>query len=673
MTDAAQRARRLREQLNEYAYHYYVLDKPKVDDAVYDGLMAELKKLESEHPGLVSPDSPTQRVGGAPLTAFASVPHQSRMLSLNDVFGEAEARAWLERIARLEPAVRAAPLFGDIKKDGLACALIYQDGLLSQAITRGDGFVGEDVTANVRTIGSVPLRLRADQTSGFLSRGRTEVRGEIVMLKKNFEALNKRRAAAGLPLFANPRNLAAGTIRQLDPRLVAERPLHFLPYDLLRDNLAELPTYEAVYVALSRLSFAPNHQALRLDSLEEALAYAARWRQKRLQLPYNTDGLVIRVNDRALYARLGVVGKNPRGAIAFKYPAEQSTTTVKDIFVSIGRTGAATPVALLEPVVIAGTTVQMATLHNQDEVAKKDIRIGDTVVVRKAGDIIPEVVEALTKLRDGREKRFKMPSKCPECGTGLVKSKIDDAVWRCPNPACPARMLRAIQHFAGKSGLDIDGLGEKNVAALLKAGLIEDMADLYTLKKEELLKLERFAETSATKLVEAIAARRNPPLERFIYGLGIRHVGSQTAIDVAAAFHSLERVAGATIEQLQAVDGVGTVVAESIVAWFADPENRRLLAKFKAAGVKPRTAQKTAGPLSGKRFVITGTLKSMGRQQAAERIRAQGGIFQSAVAKDTDYLIAGQKVGASKLAQAKAFGTTVIDEKKLLGLLDDKS
>lgn len=668
----ADRANKLKEQLNQYAYEYYVLDEPSVEDAIYDGLMAELKKIEEEHPELISPDSPTQRVGGVPLDSFNSVRHSRRMLSLNDVFNEEEARAWITRISKIDPAAEKADLFADIKKDGLACAIVYQDGVYAQAITRGDGYVGEDVTPNVRTINSVPLRLHAAKSLEFLLDGRTEIRGEIVMFKKEFEKLNAAREKEGLPKFANPRNLAAGTIRQLDPQLVAKRPLAFIPYDIVRENNDELPNNNAIYSALNQLGFIKNKEAKDLSSIDKVLEFAEYWREKRHNLPYNTDGIVVKLNDRRLYERLGYVGKNPRGAIAFKYPAEQSTTKVKDIFVSIGRTGSATPVAMLEPVVIAGSTVQMATLHNEGEVHRKDIRVGDTVIVQKAGDIIPEVVKPLVKLRDGSEKKFVMPTHCPDCGTKLVKAKETEAVWRCPNNACPSRSWKQIQHFASKAALDIEGLGEKNVIALLQANLIKDQADIYKVTEEDLLKLERFAEISAAKLVKAIQDKKHPSLPRFIYGLGIRHVGVQTAIDLATHFITLDKLSNSTIDELAEVEGIGEVVAEAIIEWFEEPANKKLLEKFESLGVSPEKAEEINGPLAGKSFVVTGTLSRMSREEAGERIRALGGTFQSSVGKETDYLVVGANVGASKLAKAEKVGTKQIDEDQLLKLLEAK-
>lgn len=663
------RIEKLRELINDYRYHYHVLDESIMSEAAADSLKHELTQLETANPDLITPDSPTQRVAGAPLAGFTQRRHSTRMLSLNDVFDEAEVEAWRERITKLLPEKARLEYFADVKMDGLACALVYEDGVLQLGITRGDGFVGEDVTANVRTIDSLPLRLRADKKFAPFLRGRTEVRGEIVMYKADFARLNERRAAEGKPLFANPRNTAAGTIRQLDPQLVASRPLHFRAYDLLREEESDVPTYAYAYEALRTLGFLANPDASVFTSTAKLMEFAKKWETKRQTLPYNTDGLVVKVNDRQLYQRLGVVGKAPRGAVAIKYAAEQATTKVKDIFVSIGRTGAATPVAMLEPVVIAGSTVQMATLHNEGEIKRKDIRVGDTVIVHKAGDIIPEVVEPLVKLRDGSEKAFVMPSHCPECDTKLVKYKAEDAAWRCPNESCPSRSWKRIEHFASKAALDIEGLGEKNVIALLDAGLAKDQADIYGLKANDLLKLERFAEVSANKLAAAIQSKKQPPLNRFVYGLGIRHIGVQTATDLANHFRTIEALEAATIEELSAVEGIGEIVAESAVEWFAEPRNKQLLEKFKKYGVWPEPVKQVGGPLSGKRFVVTGSLESMGREQAAERIRALGGTFQSSVGKDTDYLVVGANVGASKLAKAAKLGTKQLTEAGFLKLI----
>jgi DNA ligase (NAD+) len=663
-----QRALQLRNLLNQYSYEYHVLDSPSVSDAVYDGLMRELKELEAADARLITADSPTQRVGNKPLDKFTKIAHRRPMISLNDVFDRSEVEAWVRRMDKLLPGAKHE-FFCDIKMDGLACSLIYEDGVLVQAVTRGDGKIGEDVTQNIRTIQNVPLSLRSTDNTQLFLVGRTEIRGEVVMLKTDFTALNLKREAEGLPLFKNPRNLAAGTIRQLDPKLVAERPLRFRAYDLLRDEAEEVPTNMAAYQALSELGLSRNQEASVFTSLDDVMKFVETWDEKRHDLPFNTDGLVIKVNDRSAYDALGTVGKNPRGAIAYKYAAEQATTVVKDIVISIGRTGAATPVAVFDPVNVAGTTVQHASLHNADEIARKDVRVGDTVVIFKAGDIIPQVESVVAELRPKNSKAFDYESALKTQYPELQFERPDgEAVYRVKGASGTLLLKQALEHFASKSALDIDTLGEKNVVALVDAGLVKDLSDIYTISKSDLLKLERFAEISATKLVDAIASVKTPLLERFVYGLGIRHVGVQTAIDLVNHFGSLDALAHATIEQLETVDGVGKVVAESVAAWFADEDNLAMLRKFDELGVEPRYEKKT-GPLNGTNFVITGSLETMGRDEAAEKIRALGGTFQTSVAKDTTYLVAGGKVGASKLKKADTYGTKIIDEAEFTKLL----
>jgi DNA ligase (NAD+) len=667
---AKQRIEKLKQLINDYRYHYHVLNQSIMSEEAADSLKHELTLLEEKYPDLITPDSPTQRVVSAISSGFQQVRHSSRMLSLNDVFNEQEIRAWQDRIGKLLPQTNISQYFIDIKMDGLACALIYQDGHLEQAITRGDGFVGEDVTNNIRTIESIPLRLRQTKDAKLFSIGRSEIRGEIVMYKQDFIKLNEERAKANLPLFANPRNTAAGTIRQLDPKLVASRPLHFRAYDLLRDNSGEVPTNDYAYRVLHDLGFLVNYMAKEVSNLKDILEFIDLWQDNRHELPFNTDGLVIKLNNREQFNQLGVVGKAPRGAIAYKYAAEQATTKLQDIFISIGRTGAATPVAILEPVIIAGSRVQMATLHNQNEIEKKDIRIGDTVIVHKAGDIIPEIVEPLISLRDGSEKKFKMYSLCPVCHSKLVKKDSDEVVWRCPNKNCPSRTWKAIEHFASKQALDIEGLGEKNVIALIEAKLINDPADLFNIKQADLLKLDRFATVSAKKLITNIKAKKTPQLSRFIYGLGIRHIGAQTADDLARRFGSLSKLEQVTFEQLNQVEGIGNIVAESIIEWFANQDNLKLLDKFNNFGVKPIQSQSPKKTLLNLSFVITGSLTTMTREAVADKIRSLGGIFQSSVSKDTDYLVVGNNVGHNKLEKAKQLGVKQISEQELFNLLN---
>ncbi len=666
MSSVGERSAELKKLLNQYSYDYHVLDKPSVTDAVYDSLFSELKSIEAANPELVTPDSPTQRVGNELKGGFKKIHHSSRMLSLNDVFDRGEVEAWVQRMDKLLPG-RTHEFFADTKKDGLACALVYQDGLLVQGITRGDSYIGEDVTANVRTIKNVPLSLRASEKHPEFLSGRTEVRGEIVMLKKDFNALNERQKIAGKPLFANPRNLAAGTIRQLDPRLVAERPLTFIGYDIIRENPAEVPTNMVAYQIMTELGVYRSPEASIFTSLDDVMHFVDEWDEKRDTLTYITDGLVIKVNDRAQYVELGVVGKQPRAAVAYKYAAEQATTVVKDIVISIGRTGAATPVAVFDPVQVAGTTVQHASLHNADEIARKDIRVGDTVVIFKAGDIIPQVEEVILSLRPRGLKEFNYEAELARQFPDLEFVRPEgEAVYRVKGTTGPIILKRSLEHFASKGALDIDTLGEKNVDALVDAGLVKDLADIYKLTKEDLLALDRFAEISAQKLVDAIAEKKNPPLARFIFGLGIRHVGTQTAIDLAQKFRKLDNVGTASLDDLLSVDGIGSVVADSLYLWFDEEENKDLLAKFRGLGVWPQDVTTVGGPLTGQSFVITGSLTTMGRDVAAERVRALGGTFQSAVAKDTTYLVAGGKVGASKLKKAESYGTKIITEEDFL-------
>lgn len=667
--EAKKRLDELKGLMAKYSYEYYVLDAPTVSDAIYDGLMRELKTLEAGYPELVTPDSPTQRVGGQPIKGFVKVRHSSRMISLNDVFDQADVEAWVKRTEKLAPGNRHE-YSAEIKMDGLACSLIYEDGVLVRAVTRGDGLVGEDVTMNVRTIKSVPLTLRHDPEAAQFLHGRTEIRGEIIMLKKDFEALNQSREKQGLPVFANPRNLAAGTIRQLDPALVAARPLQFRAYDLLRGDPADVPSYAFAYQTARRLGIISNPEAEVLNSVEGVMGYVQKWEEKRHGLPFNTDGIVIKLNDRALYAELGTVGKNPRGAVAYKYPAEEATTIVKDIVISIGRTGAATPVAVFDPVVVAGTTVQHASLHNADEIGRKDIRVGDTAVIFKAGDIIPQVDHVLLELRPKNAKAFDMEHELARQYPELQFDRPEgEAVYRVKGATGKILLRQALEHFASKGALDIDTLGEKNVVTLVDAKLVHDLADIYTLTKEQVLELDRFAEISASKLVEAIQANKHPELPRFVYGLGIRHVGTQTAIDLSEHFGSLEKLAGATLDGLLQVDGIGEVVAESVLAWFADPDNQNLLAKFKELGVEPVYESHARGPLHGQSFVITGGLEHMARDEAAAKIRALGGTFQSSVGKDTTYLVVGTNVGAGKLAKAAKLGTKQISETDMLKLI----
>lgn len=662
----ASRAAELREQLNKFAYQYYVLDRPTVADAIYDSLLDELKKIETEHPELITPDSPTMRVVAKPLDKFEKFPHKRLMISILDSFSDEEANAWLERITKYDPRVADAEFWVDAKMDGLAMSLHYQDGMLIRAVTRGDGHVGEVVTNNIRTISSVPLRLKGSTS---FSKGFTEIRGEVIMLKKDFAKLNKEIEARGEKPYANPRNLAAGTIRQLDPRVVASRKLEFHAYDLLRDDSTEVPTNQFAYKMLHELGFKINETAHLEKTFEDAIEFAHKFHDSHKKLPFNTDGLVIKINDRMLFDELGVVGKNPRGVLAYKYPAETAATKIRDIVISIGRTGAATPVAVFDPVVVAGTTVQHASLHNADEIERLDARIGDTVVIFKAGEIIPQVQSVLTELRPKDSKPFDFEKALKAQYPELEFERPDDeVVYRLKNTNAKLLLAKNLQHYASRAALDITGMGEKNVKAIVDAHLVDDVADIYTLTREQLESLERFGKISSNNLVNAIADAKHPTLGRLLYGLGIRHVGAKTATDLARYFGSIDKLTQATLDDLLSVDGVGEIVAESILAWFADPDNEKLLKKLDNFGVKAKN-EKTGGKLSGVNVAITGTLTQMSRDEAADKIRNLGGEFQNSVGKSTTYLVAGGKVGEAKRAAAEKYGTKIINEVEFMEML----
>lgn len=674
---ATKRAAELRKQLNQYAYEYYVLDNPSVDDAIYDSLFSELKKIEAEFPDLITPDSPTQRVAPRPLDKFEKYRHKRRMISIQDTFSDEEAWAWFERAKNYtmknlslddQAEFSKQTFWLDDKMDGLACSLHYVDGVLVRAVTRGDGFVGEVVTSNVRTIPTVPLRLKDDPVFG---RGETEVRGELIMMRKDFDEINRKLVAAGEKPFANPRNLAAGTIRQLDPKVAASRPLEFHAYDLLRDDPSEIPTNEFAYQKMCELGFKLNPQAHIEHGFAAVIDYAHRFRTEvQPNLPFNTDGLVVKINDRQLYDDLGIVGKWPRAVLAYKYPAETAATKVQDIVLSLGRTGAVTPVAVFEPVQLAGTTVQHATLHNEDEIKRLDVRIGDTVVIYKAGEIIPKVERVLMEARPADSKPFDFAAELKQQYPELEFERPEgEVVWRAKDLGDTTVILvQAIKHYASRQALEIEGLGERNIELLVKYNLVHDLADIYMLKIADVARMERFGELSATNLVSSIQAKKNPPLSRFIYGLGIRHVGAKTAGDLTKRFGTWDKFQHATFDELSNVPGIGEVVAESILAWFSDEDNIKLIQKFHDLGVVP-VKEVVGDKLAGLSFVITGTLTSMSRDDMANKIRSLGGEFQSSVGRSTKYLVAGGKVGKSKLAAAEKYGTQIISEDELLKML----
>ena len=681
-SQAAERARQLRKQLNQYGYEYYVLDNPSVEDSIYDSLYHELKEIERQYPDLITSDSPTRRIAARPLDKFEKYHHHRRMISIIDTFCDDEAYDWMNRArtyaeknlgAGMIERLRATKYWLDDKMDGLACSIHYVDGVLSFAVTRGDGFVGEIITSNVRTIPTVPLRLHDDP---IFSHGETEVRGELIMTRANFEKINAELEKAGQKTFANPRNLAAGTVRQLDPKVAASRPLEFHAYDLLRDNAAEIPTNEFAYQKLRELGFKINPESHLENTFADAIDYAHRFRTEvQPNLPFNTDGLVIKINDRQLYDALGIVGKYPRGVIAYKYPAETAATKVQDIVLSIGRTGAVTPVAVFEPVQLAGTTVRHATLHNADEIKRLDVRIGDTVVIYKAGEIIPQVQQVLTELRPANAKPYnfeaEMRAQYPELD---FERPEGEAVWRVKNLGDAKDVaVQSIVHYASREALNIEGLGEKNVTALVDSGLVKDIADLYMLKVGDVVKLDRFGEISSSNLVLAIQNSKAPALDRFTYGLGIRHVGSKTATDIARHFQTFSAIQDAGVEELEQVPGVGAIVAEAIVAWFGDEDNVEMLDRLRVAGVKPSETRDNESdlPLAGVSICVTGTLETMSRDEAGRRIRAAGGEFQTSVGKGTTYLVMGTKAGASKRQKAEELGTKIIDEAELLKLLGE--
>ena len=659
--EAKKRILKLRELINDYRYHYHVLDESTMSEAAADSLKHELALLEAEFPELITPDSPTQRVAGKPLDKFSKVRHEKRMISLADVFSEEEISDWITRNEKLIPGSKILEFFTDIKMDGLACSLKYRDGIFVQAVTRGDGLVGEDVTLNVKTIENIPLKIEVPEA---------EVRGEIVIFKEDFEKLNEAQRRKGEPEFANPRNLAAGSIRQLDPRVAASRPLKFVAYDLVTP---ETKTWQEAYARLRELGFQTSGEDKMFKNTEmrQLFHYIEELDEYRKHLKFNTDGMVIKINDRVVYDSLGIVGKTPRGAVAYKFPAEESTTVVKDIVISIGRTGAATPVAILDPVTVAGTTVRHASLHNADEIARLDVRIGDTVIIYKAGDIIPQVKEVLSTLRPEGAKPFNYEQALKQQYPDLeFERPSGEVVYRVKGESSDFILKRAIEYYASKSALNIEGLGEKNVVALVDAGLVKSIADLYRLKASEVAKLERFGDLSARNLITAIDESRKPALAKFITALGIRHVGAQTAVSLAREFKSLDALVEASEEQLMNVPDIGKVVAESILAWFSDEDNLQLLTDLKELGVEVQNEVNVTLPLTGKSYIVTGTLEAMGREAAEDRLRALGATVTSSVTKNTTALIVGVKPGKSKTDKAEQLGIPQISEEEFLELIN---
>lgn len=675
--EAKRRIEKLRAEIDHHRYLYHVLDRQEISDAANDSLKHELAEFERQFPDLVTEDSPTQRVGGEPRAEFREVTHRSPMLSLEDAFTEDELRAWEERNRRFLRGSRGTTFRADksgagymceLKIDGLAVTLRYEDGLLARGATRGDGRVGEDVTANLKTIEAIPLRLRGDAPKEL------EVRGEVYLTKGAFGALNRAQKRAGRKLYANPRNVAAGSVRQLDPRVTAGRDLRFFAYDIAfygeprRTSGPRFAQHHKEHEALRGWGFPTNPHAEVAANLGAVERYHRAWQRRRDRLPYEVDGIVVLVDENARFERLGVVGKAPRGAIAYKFAARQATTVVEDVLVQVGRTGALTPVAVLRPVPLGGTTVSRATLHNEQEVHRKDVRVGDTVIIQRAGDVIPAVVEVLRRLRPPRARVFRMPARCPMCGSPVVKAE-DGAIHRCTNRSCAARTERAIRHFVSRAAADIEGVGPKLIRKLLSVGLIRDAADLYALREAEVAALERYAEKSAANIIASIAARKRLPLGRFLYALGIRHVGSITAMDLANALRSLASLRRASFAAINAVEGVGEVVARSVADYFADPQTDRLLEKFRRGGLAvvnpPRSGR---GPLTGKRVVVTGSVPDLTREEAWEAIRRLGGKASDSVGRHTNLLVVGQAAG-SKLQKAAALKIPTMDADEFVRLV----
>jgi len=668
-SQAQLRTEELRTLIAYHEHRYFVLDAPEISDAEFDQLMAELRALEAAHPELITPDSPTQRVGGAPVETFGIVEHRVPLLSLANAFDGDDLRAWHRRVTNLLERDNFQMVV-EPKIDGLAVAIVYDNGQLATAATRGDGARGENITQNVRTIRTIPRRLasRAGQ-------GRFEVRGEIFMTKSGFEKLNYDRGDAGLPLFASPRNSAAGSVRQLDPKVTAERPLDAFIYQLgwQDDGKAFASHWEALRW-FEKAGFKVNPNIARFDTIDEVAAFAAEWTGKRESLDYEIDGIVVKVDSLAYQRQLGVVGREPRWAIAFKFPPTQATTKLLRIDVNVGRTGTLNPFAVLEPVRIAGATVKLATLHNEDDIHRKDIRVGDTVIVQRAGDVIPQVVGPVATKRGRRAKPFAMPKNCPVCATEVVRP-AGEAAHYCPNRQCPAQRYRLLEHFVSRGAMDIDGIGEQLAYTLMDRGLVRDGGDLYFLheKRDALLGLERMGEKSVDKLLRGIEASKKRPLGRVLVALGIRHVGGEVAATIANHFGSIDAIMDASVEDIVAIPGMGEKIAASVREHFALDDNRAVVEKLRRAGVNLREEGGGAreGPLSGLSFVITGRLERLSRDAAESLVKRCGGGASSSVTKKTDYLIVGAEPG-SKLSKAENLGTQVLDEDQFFALLAEK-
>jgi len=667
MTDAKDRVtKRMRELIDLVSYHdikYYVEDNPEISDYEYDTLLKELRDLEEKYPDKVLPDSPTQRVSGKALDEFPQVEHMVAMLSLDNCYSEEELREFDARVRKLLGG-ESVEYVVELKIDGLGVALMYEGGVLVRGATRGDGRIGEEVTQNIKTIKSVPLRLRPD---GLRT---AEVRGEVYMSKDGLRRLNKEREKAGEPLFANPRNAAAGSIRQLDPKIAASRPLDAFLYTLSYSKEAMPKTHEACLSVMRASGLRTSPNTRKFGSIEEVLVHIASWESKRDELEYEIDGIVVKVNSLEHQRRLGYTAKNPRWAIAYKYPPKQMTTKLLQIEIQVGRTGALTPVAVLEQVQVGGVTVTHATLHNEDEVRRKDLRVGDHVLIERAGEVIPQVVKPIVDKRTGSEKEFRMPSTCPVCGSKAVREE-GEVVRRCVNASCAAQVKERLRHFCSRDAMDIEGFGPALIEQLVNKGFVHDVADLYELRKEQLLALEGIAEKSSENLLGAVKESLDREFSRVLFALGIRHVGRTTANDIAEAFGDMDRLMSAGREELSKVEGIGEVVAGAVRDFFDDPSNHMLVERLRGAGLSMRTSARTEGPLEGKVFLFTGELSSMTRSEAEEKVRLLGGKVSSSVTKATDYVVIGRDPG-SKLDKARKMGKAILDEDAFLRMTSVK-
>jgi len=676
--EVADRVAQLRREINYHNYRYYVLNDPIISDAEYDALMDELQALEAAHPELVTPDSPTQRVGAQPAEGFVKVTHPAPILSLDKATSGEEIHAWWERVSKfLPPEAPPTAWVVEPKLDGLTVVLHYEDSLFVLGATRGDGYVGEDVTTNLRTVRALPLRIPVPSPGPSPMRGgdlgevphRLVVRGEALMLIEHFEELNRRQAEAEEKIFANPRNAAAGSLRQLDPRVTATRPISLLCYAIVEADGPVPSTQWETLAYLRGLGFPVSEHVARFESLDEVVTYCKGWVEKRDTAPYELDGLVIKVDDLATQAAMGVVGRTPRGAVAFKFPGREATTKVLDIGVNVGRTGALTPFAYLEPVRLGGVTIRKATLHNFEDLQRKDIRIGDRVIIKRAGDVIPYVVGPVVAARTGEERVYRMPEICPSCGEPVVSPEGEVAVY-CINVACPEQRVRRVNYFAAV--MDIEGLGERTAQLLVERNLVQDAADLYYLKREDLLPLEGFAEKSADNLLAAIEASKERPLAQVIAALGMRGVGGIVAQLLAQHYRSLNELAKASREELEAIEGMGPHTTGAIVEWFAHPRNQEFIERLRRAGVRLEQEAPTApvaGPLAGLTFVVTGTLPTMSREEATRLIERHGGKVTGSVSRKTDYLVVGEAPGGTKYRKAQQLGVPMVDEEQLLRMI----